>query len=110
MATKDEYAALADQHWGLPIKGKANPYTSMNGNMFSFLSKDGAICLRLSKDNQATYWQAHGGEPVTQYGSVMQGYVALTDDVLNNADLRNRWFDECLTDAQVLPARPTKKT
>jgi hypothetical protein len=36
MATKDEYAALADQHWGLPIKGKANPYTSMNGNMFSF--------------------------------------------------------------------------
>jgi hypothetical protein len=40
----------------------------------------------------------------------MQGYVALTDDVLNNADLRNRWFDECLTDAQVLPARPTKKT
>ncbi len=110
MPTKDDYAALAETHWNLPIKGKANPYTSMNGNIFSFLSKEGEICLRLSKDNQTAYWQAHGREPVTQYGSVMQGYVALSDDVLKDTDLSARWFDQCLADARALPAKPTKKS
>ena len=109
MASKDDYAALADKHWSLPIQGKANPYTSMNGNMFSFLSKEGEICLRLSKDNQAAYWETHGGEPVTQYGSVMRGYVALSDTVLDDPDLSAKWFAQCLEDAKALPAKPTKK-
>ncbi|MBO6673930.1 MAG: hypothetical protein JJ908_06795 [Rhizobiales bacterium] len=109
MATKDDYAALAEAHWKLPIKGKANPYTSMNGNMFSFLSKEGDICLRLSKDNQTAFWKAHGGEPVKQYGSVMQGYVALSQDVLADEETSRHWFEQCLADAQALPAKPTKK-
>lgn len=109
MATKDTYAAIADQHWDMPIKGKANPYTSMNGNMFSFLSKQGDICLRLSKDSQSAYWQAHGGEPVMQYGSVMRGYVALSDEVLADGDACAHWFSLCLADAQALPAKATKK-
>lgn len=109
MPSKDDYAALAETYWCLPIQGKANPYTSMNGNMFSFLSKEGAICLRLSSANQSAYWDAHGGEPVTQYGSVMKGYVALSDDVLSDADLSARWFAQCLDDAKALPVKPTKK-
>lgn len=109
MATKEDYAALTQAHWNLPIKGKANPYTFMNGNMFSFLSKEGEICLRLSKDNQSAYWQAHGGEPVMQYGSVMQGYVALSDDVLAKADICAHWSALCKSDAEALPAKATKK-
>jgi hypothetical protein len=109
MATRDEYATLTRTHWDIPIKGKANPYTSMNGNMFSFLSKEGEICLRLSKANQTAYWEGHRGEPVKQYGSVMRGYVALSQEVLNDPDLRTHWFDQCLADAEALPVKPTKK-
>ncbi|MEM1285785.1 MAG: hypothetical protein AAGH43_10390 [Pseudomonadota bacterium] len=109
MATKDDYVALADKHWSLPIQGKANPYTSMNGNMFSFLSKESEICLRLSDVNQAAYWESHGGEPVMQYGSVMRGYVVLSDAVLDDANLCAKWFAQCIEDANALPAKPTKK-
>lgn len=109
MSSKDDYAALAEQHWDLPIKGKANPYTSMNGNMFSFLSKEGDICLRLSEDEQAAFWNAHGGEPVTQYGSVMKGYIALSQAVLDDEDVRTSWFERCLAHAISLPAKVTKK-
>lgn len=77
MNSKADYVALAEQHWGLPVQGEANPYTSLNGNMFSFLSKEGDICLRMSQQDQSAFWAEHGGEPVVQYGSVMNGYVTL---------------------------------
>lgn len=109
MSSLDNYAALAERHWGLPIKGKANPYTSMNGNMFSFLSKEGDICLRLSNDDQAAFWNAHGGDPVTQYGSVMKGYVALPQAVLDDEGTSALWFTRCLEHAKALPAKATKR-
>ncbi|MEM1285788.1 MAG: hypothetical protein AAGH43_10410 [Pseudomonadota bacterium] len=65
--------------------------------------------LRLSTDNQAACWETHGGEPVTQYGSVMRGYVALSDAVLDDAGLFAKWFAQCLDDAEALPTKPTKK-
>jgi hypothetical protein len=33
---------------GSSVKGAANPYTSRNGHMFSFLDADGGMALRLS--------------------------------------------------------------
>ena len=37
------YRILMSQLDGTEVKGKANPYTSMNGNMFSFLDKAGVL-------------------------------------------------------------------
>ena len=37
----------------LPRKGKANPYTSMNGNMVAVLGKGDELALRLSKARRA---------------------------------------------------------
>ena len=41
------YAKLAATLPGVPIKGAAMPYTSLNGHMFSYLSKTGRLELRL---------------------------------------------------------------
>lgn len=41
------YAALIAAVPNLDLKGKTVRYTSMNGNMFSFLSEDGELAFRL---------------------------------------------------------------
>ncbi len=94
---------------GETVKGKANPYTSMNGNMFSFLGKDGVIALRLTDADRASYLEHYGGEPVMSYGAVMKGYVALTDEVLADEDALAGVARQCRACAEALPAKPTKK-
>ncbi len=105
----DIYRELVEKHWGLPVKGKATPYTSLNGNMFSFLSKEGQICLRLSHEDQQAFWDAYGGEPVMQYGSVMRGYVALPSGLLGKDSDLEPWFIRCLENAESLPVKATRK-
>ena len=36
----------------IEIKGATTRYTSLNGNMFSFISKEGSIGLRLSEEDR----------------------------------------------------------
>jgi hypothetical protein len=35
---------------GIERKGKNNPYTSVNGHMFSLINKDGELGMRFSKE------------------------------------------------------------
>jgi hypothetical protein len=44
------YEALIATHPDIERKGVTMPYTSANGNMFSFLSETGTLGLRLPKD------------------------------------------------------------
>lgn len=36
----------------LQRKGNANPYTSLNGHMFTFLDKEGKLSLRMNKEDR----------------------------------------------------------
>lgn len=41
------YEKLVASNAGVELKGATVPYTSMNGNMSSYLSKEGKLALRL---------------------------------------------------------------
>ena len=41
------YEALIATHPEVERKGKSSPYTSINGNMFTILSADGVLGMRL---------------------------------------------------------------
>ena len=41
------YEALIATHPEIDQKGKSSPYTSINGNMFTILSADGVLGMRL---------------------------------------------------------------
>ncbi len=90
-------------------KGKANPYTSMNGNMFSFFAKDGKVSIRLSDADRETFTKKHRGKPSIQYGAVMRGYVEVPSTVLKNLALMKRWFARSVAYAETLPAKPTTR-
>ena len=42
------YEALVATHPSIERKGKTRPYTSVNGNMFTVLSEDGTLGMRLA--------------------------------------------------------------
>lgn len=93
----------------LKRKGKASAYTAMNGNMFSFVGPDAEMCLRLSKDDIVLYGEVHDASPVIRYNSVMNGYVAVSEQLLRDEASLATWFAKSVSFAQTLKPKPTKK-
>ena len=97
------YEKMVATQPGIERKGKANPYTSMNGNMFSFITKEGEIALRLPEETR-TRMRA---EPVIQYGAVMRGYALVPKSKLSRPAELAKMFAECVAYAKTLPAKET---
>ena len=78
-------------------KGKANPYTSANGHMFSQINKDDQLGIRLPKARQQELLDQYGAGPFKSYGATMRDYVCLTPVMLADlslvAALLNEGFD-----------------
>ncbi len=91
------------------VKGAKNPYTSRNGHMFSFLTPDGSMALRLSEELGEQFQAEYESGPVMQYGSVMRGYVSVPAELLAKPAELAPWFDKAWDWIGSLPAKPTKK-
>lgn len=103
------YDRLIDTHDGVARKGKTTAYTSMNGNMFSFVGPDAEMCLRLSEADITAFGAGHSADPVIRHNSVMKGYVAVSDELLaNDAELAS-WFAKSVAHAGTLKPKPTRK-
>ena len=102
------YTALMAAH-GIDIKGRANKYTALNGNMFSFMDASGALFLRLSPQDQTAHDAAFNTGPVLQHGSVMRGYVHLPQSVWQDDRAMARLIAACLRNAQSLKPKPKAK-
>ncbi len=106
----DRYAAVVElSAAGVTVKGAKNPYTSVNGRMFSFLDADGVMALRLPHELHEDFLARYGGGPVMQYGRVMQGYVSVPEELLHNTDELVSWFDTSHDWIGTLRPKPTKK-
>ncbi|WP_342076582.1 hypothetical protein [Yoonia sp. SS1-5] len=103
------YDRLIAGHAGLVRKGKATAYTALNGNMFSFVGPDGQMCIRLSKVEIADYGRDYPNDPVIRYNSVMNGYVAVPDALLDDEGALTGWFAKSVAFARTLKPKPTKK-
>ncbi len=103
------YQLLVDATPGLEIKGAKSHYTSLNGNMFSFLSTENRLALRLSADERAAFLATHPGMECYQHGVLMNDYVLIPDTLLVNKQQMTAWFRKCYANAQRLMPRPTKR-
>lgn len=74
-------------------KGKTMPYTSRNGHMFSLLTKEGKLALRLPRDDREAFVKEYGTEPVIQYGAVMKEYVEIPQELLQDTDELGQYFE-----------------
>jgi len=102
------YEELIEKHPEIRRKGKRLPYTSMKGNMFSFISKEGHIGLRLSEESVDKYIDLYGFTKFIQNDKVMEDYVKIPDDFLEN-ELLVDIFNECCEYGKILQPKPKTK-
>ena len=84
-------------------KGKANPYTSANGHMFSQINKDDQLGIRLPKARQKDLFETFGAGPFKSYGATMRDYVCMTPDMLTDATLMKTLLDEGFDFVSAMP-------
>ena len=93
----------------LARKGKMNPYTSLNGHMFSFLDKEGKLSIRLSTEEQAAFIKKHKAELSIQHGAVMRGYVVVPDKLMRKVKELSAYFKLSYDFTASLKPKPSKK-
>lgn len=84
-------------------KGKANPYTSANGHMFSQINKDDQLGIRLPKPRQKELLEAYGAGPFKSYGATMRDYVCLTEEMLSDTTLITGLLEEGFAFVSAMP-------
>ena len=90
-------------------KGKNNPYTSVNGHMFSFLDKTGVMALRLSKEDREAFMKKHNTELMISYNTVMKEYVRIPDDLLANKRAMKKYLKMSFEYVASLKPKPTTR-
>jgi hypothetical protein len=103
------YDQLIEKNPSIERKGKTTPYTSINGHMFSFLSKEGEMGLRLSAEDRSTFMVKYKAPLMEQHGRIMKEYVHVPQDLLNNTAELAVYLDKSLTYVSQLKPKPSKK-
>jgi hypothetical protein len=74
-------------------KGATVPYTSANGTMFSFLTADGALALRLPPDQLEPFFKKYKTTHPIAYGKVMKDWAAVPNGLLARTAELKKYFD-----------------
>ena len=90
-------------------KGKTTPYTSMNGHMFSFLTKEGSIGLRLSSEDRSTFMEKYDCRLMIQHNTVMKEFVEVPSKMLSNTELISGFLQKSMDYTASLKPKPTRK-
>jgi hypothetical protein len=90
-------------------KGDANPYTSLNGNMFTLLQASRNLAIRLPENRREEFIKKHKTRLFEAYGAVMQEYVAVPGALLENTKELQKWLGFSYEYAKTLKPKPTKK-
>jgi hypothetical protein len=91
------------------LKGATIPYTSLNGNMYSYFSKDGFLALRLPEDAREAFLKKYKTTLVTAYGIIQKEYVVVPDSLLKKTAELKKYFDISYEYVNALKPKATKK-
>ena len=89
-------------------KGATMPYTSLNGHMFSLLTREAWLALRLPSDAREAFLKKYKTKLCVQYGTVMKEYVQVPDGLLKKTKELQKYFD--LSYAYVVSLKPKLTT
>lgn len=89
-------------------KGAANPYTSLNGNMFTLLHEE-KLAIRLPEEEREKFLKKYKTTLFEAYGAVMREYVAVPDGLLEKTKDLQRYLALSYEYAKTLKPKPAKK-
>ncbi len=102
------YERLVATNPSVERKGATMPYTSVNGHMFSFLSKTGTLALRLPAEERNAFLKKYKTKLCEQHGTVLEEYVEVPDALLKKAQVLKKYFDLSYAYVAALKPKPTK--
>ena len=103
------YDALIATQPEVERKWATMPYTSVNGNMFSLLTPDGTLALRLPAADRDAFLHKYKTTLSKQYGVVMKEYVNVPAALLQNTRGLAKYFDRSYQYARALRPKATKR-
>jgi len=104
------YRDLMQSSLNIEIKGKTLPYTSLNGHMFSFLSNEGSMGLRLSESDREEFIKAFGSKLMEQHGVVMKEYVEVPRTLLTEAENLKEYLLKSYQYVASLAPKPSRRS
>lgn len=90
-------------------KGATVPYTSLNGHMFSYLTKEGELALRLPAGEREAFLKKYNTKLCEAYGKVQPEYVMVPDSLLSATKDLKKYFDCSYEYMSSLKPKPTTK-
>jgi hypothetical protein len=103
------YEKLVATNPSVQRKGATVPYTSLNGHMFSYLSKEGKLALRLPTGEREAFLKKYKAKLCEAYGRVQPEYVEVPDSLLASTRELKRFFDASYAYVGSLKPKPTSK-
>ena len=104
------YEKLVATNPAVERKGATVPYTSLNGHMFSYLSKGGKLALRLPPGEREAFLKKYKAKLCEAYGVVQPEYVEVPDSLLSSIEELKKFFDCSYSYvASLKPKATTKK-
>ena len=94
---------------GIERKGDANPYTSLNGNMFTLLHQGQTLAIRLPEDDREKFLKKYKTTLFEAYGAVMKEYVRVPDALLSKTAELEKYIAISYAYAKTLKPKPTTK-
>jgi hypothetical protein len=103
------YNKLVATHPEAVRKGATIPYTSHNGHMYSFVTKEDVVALRLPDKERAKFLTKYKTQLVQQYGIIQKEYVVVPSALLRKTDELKQYFDMSYAYVSSLKPKPTSK-
>jgi hypothetical protein len=103
------YEKLVATNPDIERKGASVPYTSLNGNMFSYLHASGAMALRLPKGEREEFLAKYKTKLFEAYRIVQKEYVTVPDVLLAKTNELKPYFKMSYEYAKSLKPKPAKK-
>lgn len=103
------YEKLVATQDGIDRKGKANPYTSLNGHMFSFLTKESKLALRLGKEEREAFLKRYKTELAVSHNTVMKEYALVPSRLLAKTSQLAKYFALSVEYIKTLKPKPTTR-
>lgn len=109
MGTLETYEQVIASLPNVERKGAKLPYTSVNGHMFSQLTDDGQIAVRLPEDEARAFIAKHATANHVAHGAVRLEYVLVPAALLAKPAELKKLFARSYAFVSALKPKPTTR-
>jgi hypothetical protein len=103
------YEKLVVTNPRVKCKGATVRYTSLNGHMFSYMSQEGKLALRLPPDQREVFLKKYNAKLCGAYGVVQPEYVEVPASLLSSTRELKKFFDASYSYVASPKPKPTAR-